>query len=118
MSANLDFSQLVQDYQDIHLLLDAQWPIDSDNERLAARSLKLTEEIGELCTEVLNEMGLQRQEKLDAYDRQHLEDEWADAFGSLLLLGIELGFTEETIAKAMDRKIQLTMERLQQPEEA
>lgn len=102
--------QLLDDYRDIHLMLNAQWPIDSENERTFARMLKLTEEVGELSNEILNKMGLQRQAKIDAYEDVHLEDELADVLGSTLLLALELNIDIET---AIKRKIQFTMERLQ-----
>jgi NTP pyrophosphatase (non-canonical NTP hydrolase) len=101
--------QLVEDYRDIHLMLNAQWPLESPYERLSARMLKLTEELGELSNEVLTKMGLQRQSKIDAFKEVHLEDELADVMGSLILLAIELDID---VAKVMERKVAFTLERL------
>ncbi len=106
----LTLEQLMADYRDIHLLLNAQWPLDSANERLFARMLKLTEEVGELSNEVLTKMGLQRQAKIDAFEELHLEDELADVIGSALLLAVELDID---IATIMKRKIAYTLMRLQ-----
>lgn len=108
--ANLTLQQLLQDYKDIHLLLNAQWPLENQNERVFARTLKLQEELGELCNEILTMMGLQRQAKIDAFEDVHLEDEIADVIGSVLLLAIEL---DVDIAAIMKRKIAFTLERLQ-----
>lgn len=91
-------------------MLNAQWPIESDAERVFARMLKLIEEMGELSNEILTKTGLQRQAKIDAFKHHHLEDEFADVFGSLLLLGIEL---EIPVAEVMKRKIAYTIDRLQ-----
>lgn len=101
--------QLVADYRDIHLMLNAQWPLDTANERLAGRMIKLTEETGELANEILTKMGLQRQAKIDAYEEVHLEDELADVMGSLILLSIELDIN---IVEIMKRKVAFTLERL------
>jgi NTP pyrophosphatase (non-canonical NTP hydrolase) len=106
---SLTLRQIISDYQDIHLLLNAQWPIESKNERLFARMLKLTEELGELSNEVLTKLGLQRQEKIDAYEESHLEDELADVIGSAILLAVELDID---LAEVMKRKIDFTVERL------
>ncbi len=108
-TSTLTLQQMISDYQDIHLLLNAQWPIESKNERLFARMLKLTEELGELSNEVLTKLGLQRKEKVAAYEEYHLEDELADVIGSAVLLAIELDID---LAAIMKRKIDFTIDRL------
>jgi len=114
-SDNLTLDELLSDYRDIHLMLNSQWPIESTNERIFARTLKLMEEIGELSNEILTKMGLQRQAKIDAFQQHHLEDEFADVLGSLLLMGIEMDIDVAAVTK---RKIGFTLERLQQEIEA
>lgn len=109
-SQNDTLEQLIADYRDIHLMLNAQWPLETENERLSARMLKLTEELGELSNEVLTKMGLQRQAKIDAYEDVHLEDELADVLASAILLAIELDID---VAKVMKRKVAFTIDRLQ-----
>lgn len=110
-SDNFTLEQMMSDYRDIHLLLNAQWPLESENERLFGRMLKLTEEVGELSNEVLTKLGLQRQSKIDAYREHHLEDELADVIGSAVLLAIELDID---LAAIMKRKIEFTADRLAQ----
>lgn len=108
--ADLTLDQLMADYRDIHLMLNAQWPIESDSERAFARTLKLMEELGELANELLTKMGLQRQSKVDAFEEQHIEDELADVLASVLLLAVELDID---VKKIMTRKISHTVSRLQ-----
>lgn len=108
---SLSLEQMLREYQDIHMMLNAQWPLETQNERIFARMLKLTEELGELSNEVLTKMGLQRQSKIDAFKERHLEDELADVIGSALLLAIEM---DVDIATIMKRKIAYTIDRLQQ----
>lgn len=102
--------QLLSDYRDIHLMLNAQWPIESNNERVFARTMKLVEEVGELSNEILTKTGLQRQSKIDAFEEEHLQDELADVLGSVLLLAVELGID---VPAVMQRKVSFTLERLQ-----
>lgn len=110
-SADLTLDQMMNDYRDIALMLNALWPIESEAERVFARTLKLTEEMGELSNEILTKMGLQRQAKVDAFKEHHLEDELADVLGSVLLLALELDIDIKAI---MQKKIAFTIERLQQ----
>lgn len=114
-SDELTLDQLMSDYRDVSLMLDALWPLEPTNERIAARMLKITEEVGELSNEVLTKMGLQRQAKVDAFKESHLEDELADVLGSVLLLAVEL---EIDVKAIMSKKLAFTVERLQQELEA
>ncbi len=67
----------------------------SQTERILSRTVKLTEELGELCDEVLAYNKDQRQEKLDQNDGSNLAHEFADVIITTLLL-----------AKSMDVDIQ------------
>lgn len=100
----------MSDYRDVSLMLDALWPLGPTNERIAARMIKVTEEVGELSNEILTKMGLQRQAKVDAFKEHHLEDELADVLGSILLLAIELDIDVKAI---MTKKLAFTVDRLQ-----
>ena len=57
-----------------------------EREHIFARMVKLSEEMGELASEVLASQGEQRKEKLKDTNREELEDEFADVFLSLLFL--------------------------------
>lgn len=46
--------------------------------RILARTVKLTEEVGELCEEVLSHCAFQRREKLEGKDKDNLPGEFAD----------------------------------------
>jgi len=58
----------------------------TQQERILARTVKLTEELGELCNEVLAFNGDQRKEKLDNHDKNDLPNEFADVIITTLLL--------------------------------
>ncbi len=66
------------------------------------RTVKLAEEMGELASEVLSSLELQRKSKLSKAKRVHLENEWADTFFSLVLLAITLDIPTRT---AIERRI-------------
>lgn len=54
--------------------------------RWLGRSVKLTEEVGELCGAVLSHASLQRTKKLDAWKPENLSEEFADVIITALLL--------------------------------
>ena len=76
----------------------------SDQEkRILARTVKLTEELGELCNEVLAYNSLQRKQKLDNHDKENLPEEFADVIITTLLLAKAMNID---IEKALERKIE------------
>ena len=80
----------------------------TQQERILARTVKLTEELGELCNEVLALNGDQRQEKLDKYDKNNLPNEFADVIITALLLAKSM---DVDIRKALTNKIKEINER-------
>jgi NTP pyrophosphatase (non-canonical NTP hydrolase) len=88
--------------------LNRQFPMDKNTLTLA-RMVKITEEFGELSDEVLSHLKLQRQEKLDTFQYEHLEKEFADVLGSVLLLAINLDID---VKKIFERRLVELNERL------
>jgi NTP pyrophosphatase (non-canonical NTP hydrolase) len=70
--------------------------------RILARTVKLTEELGELCDEVLAHNSLQRKEKLEERDSHNLSEEFADVVITALLLAKAMDID---ITKALENKI-------------
>ncbi|MBI2667465.1 hypothetical protein HYX17_01710 [Candidatus Woesearchaeota archaeon] len=58
----------------------------TEKERILARTVKLTEELGELCNEILIYNKDQRKEKLENHDKENLQEEFADIIITTLLL--------------------------------
>lgn len=73
-----------------------------EEKRILARTVKLTEELGELCDEVLSYNSMQRKDKLDNHDANNLSDEFADVLITTLLLAEVM---EVDIEKALKQKI-------------
>lgn len=74
---------------------------DDQEKRILARTVKLTEELGELCNGVLAHNSLQRKQKLDNYDKENLPEEFADVIISTLLLAKAMNVD---IEKALEKK--------------
>ena len=71
--------------------------------RILARTVKLTEELGELCNEVLAHNSMQRKQKLDNHNKDNLPEEFADVIITTLLLAKAMNVD---IEKALERKIE------------
>jgi len=83
---------------------------DLEQERVVlARTIKLTEELGELCQEVLAHCSLQRKQKLEDYNKEKLPEEFADVLITALLLAKSMNVDVE---KALEKKIQKINKRL------
>ncbi len=76
----------------------------SQKERILARTVKLSEELGELCNEVLASNKDQRKEKLDTHDKNNLLNEFADVIITTLLLAKSMNVDiEEALIKKIDK---------------
>jgi NTP pyrophosphatase (non-canonical NTP hydrolase) len=81
----------------------------SDQEVILARTVKLAEEFGELCEEVLAYNALQRKQKLDNHDKENLPEEFADVIITALLLARSMNVN---IEKALEKKMQRLHQRV------
>lgn len=55
---------------------------------ILARTVKLNEEVGELCNDILSILKLQRKSKLDKFDRRNIYQEFADVVITIMQLAI------------------------------
>jgi NTP pyrophosphatase (non-canonical NTP hydrolase) len=76
-----------------------------EEKRILARTVKLTEELGELCDEVLSHVSLQRKVKLDKHDANNLPGEFADVVITTLLLAEVMKVDIEKALKMKIKKI-------------
>ena len=67
------------------------------------RTVKLTEEVGELSSNILAHVGLQRDHKLQSYQKKDLAAEFSDVFITVLLLAASLEINTE---EALEQKIE------------
>lgn len=70
--------------------------------RILARSVKLTEELGELCDEILAYNSMQRKQKMVNRNKNNLSAEFADVLITTLLLAKAMDVNTE---KALEQKI-------------
>jgi NTP pyrophosphatase (non-canonical NTP hydrolase) len=70
--------------------------------RILARTVKLSEELGELCNAILATHSMQRKEKLANHNRKNLSEEFADVIITTLLLAKSMDIN---IEKALEEKV-------------
>lgn len=70
--------------------------------RVLARTVKLSEEVGELSNEVLANLTFQREQKLRNHQKEKLAEEFADVVITTLILANSMAVD---IGKALERKI-------------
>ncbi len=98
----MKFEELLEaiDYFDSYL--NEKFPISGLREKMFARTVKLNEEVGELCAEVLAFDGDQRDEKLQNSNQETLEGEFADVIITTLLLAKTM---DVDVRKSLKNKI-------------
>lgn len=106
----MDFKELQSAIEEIDGHLNAKFPIDSQREKMFARTVKLNEEVGELCNEVLAFDGDQRAEKLQHSSKETLENEFADVIITTYLLAKTM---KVDMSQALERKIERVRKRFQ-----
>jgi len=75
----------------------------TERERILACTVKISEEFGELCDEVLSSLGDQRKGKMENHDPDGLSDEFADVIITTFLLAKLMNVD---IPKALSKKIE------------
>ncbi len=90
------------------IMRDAKNGTASERERILARTVKMFEEAGELCDEILASMGWQRKEKLSNHTPETLADEFADVTITLFLLARTIGVD---MPSALKKKIEAIRKR-------
>lgn len=80
----------------------------NSQERILSRAVKLSEETGELSSNVLSFNANQRKEKLEAYDAANLPQEFADVIITTFLLAASMNVD---IERGIDAKVEKIKER-------
>jgi len=82
--------------------LNQRYPQLDSEKMLLARTVKMSEEMGELSENILGVLGLQRSEKLQHLDQKHLGREFADLIITTFLTAKSAGVD---VWQAMEEKI-------------
>ena len=87
-----------------------QYRLYSQKEKeILTKTVKLNEEVGELCNDILSILKLQRKAKLQKFDRRNMYEEFADVIITAMQLAIAAGVDVE---RAVGDKLKKIEERL------
>ena len=100
---HMDFKELQATVAYFDEYLTKKYPLSTQREKIYARTVKITEEMGELCNEVLAYNGDQRADKLDENNKEKLMDEFADVILTTLILARSMNVS---IEEALEKKIE------------
>ncbi|MBT3814446.1 hypothetical protein HOE37_02830 [Candidatus Woesearchaeota archaeon] len=96
----------IQDLKDfskrMHKKLESYYDFDDPRKLNLPMTVKIMEELGELCDDVLAHSGLQRKEKLENKDMENLQEEFADVILTTCNLAENMGVD---IEEALKKKI-------------
>jgi NTP pyrophosphatase (non-canonical NTP hydrolase) len=101
----MDFDELLSFIKAEDERLRKHYGYPDEEKRALARTVKVAEEFGELCNEVLAANSLQRKQKLDNHEREKLDEEFADVLFSTLLLASAMNVNIEKAIKNKMEKI-------------
>jgi NTP pyrophosphatase (non-canonical NTP hydrolase) len=100
----MEFQELIDAVNQIDLQLNEYYhglQIDREK-RILARTVKLNEEVGELCEQVLSYNSMQRKVKVEVHNKESLADELADVIITTFLLAKSM---DVNMSEALDRKV-------------
>lgn len=87
-----------------------KYTVESPKEReILAKTVKLNEEVGELCNDILGILKLQRKSKLDKFDKRNIYQEFADVILTVIQLAHAAGVD---IERAVNDKMKVIEQRL------
>ena len=73
---------------------------------ILTKTVKLNEEVGELCNDILSILKLQRRSKLEKFDKRHMYEEFADVIITAIQLASSAGVNVERAIEDKVRKIE------------
>lgn len=74
----------------------------AQEQEVLSRTVKLNEEVGELCNDILSILKLQRKAKLESFDKKNIYQEFADVILTTIQLANAAGVDVE---RAIDDKL-------------
>lgn len=87
-----------------------QYTLYTEREKeILTKTVKLNEEVGELCNDILSILKLQRKAKLQRFDRRNMYEEFADVIITAMQLAVTAGVDVE---RAVSDKLKKIEERL------
>ena len=106
----MDLKELEEKVKKISNKANFDYTLSTPREKeILAKTVKLNEEVGELCNDILSILRLQRKSKLEKFDKRNIYQEFADVLITLAQLAISANVD---LDRAVNDKIKTITERM------
>lgn len=99
----MNLKNLEERIKNLHSEIKPRYKVYTNQEKdILYNTVKLNEEVGELCNDILAILKLQRKSKLDKFDKRNIYEEFADVLITTIFLAIAAGVD---IERALNDKL-------------
>lgn len=107
----MNITQLQEKIRVLNDKIKPQYKLYTPREKeILTKTVKLNEEVGELCNDILGILKLQRRAKLDNFDKRNIYQEFADVIITTIQLAVASGVDLE---RAIENKLKKIDERIE-----
>lgn len=110
----MNLKQLQETIKEQNVRTRPHYKLYSQQEKeILTKTVKLNEEVGELCNDILSVLRLQRKAKLEKFDKRNFYEEFADVIITTLQLASVAGVDIERAVRDKIKKIEKRFEKEQ-----
>lgn len=103
----MNFKDVEEKLKEISKYSSVQYTLRTPKEQeILSRTVKLNEEVGELCNDILSILKLQRKAKLEKFDKRNIYQEFADVILTTMQLAIAAGVDVERAINDKLKKVE------------
>lgn len=103
----MNLTNLQEKIKQLNQKTPPRYRLSSPVEReILAKTVKLNEEVGELCNDILSILKMQRKSKLDRFDKRNMYEEFADVIITAMSLATTAGVDVERAINDKLKKIE------------
>lgn len=100
----MNLKSLEERIKNLHSEITPLYKVHTEKEKeILYNTVKLNEEVGELCNDILSILKLQRRSKLDKFDKRNIYEEFADVLITTIILALAAGVD---IERALNDKLE------------
>ncbi|HKC14965.1 MAG TPA: MazG-like family protein [Patescibacteria group bacterium] len=105
----MNLKNLEERIKNLHSEIKPRYKVYTNEEKdILYNTVKLNEEVGELCNDILAILKLQRKSKLAKFDKRNIYEEFADVLITTIILAVAAGVD---IERALNEKLEKIEER-------
>lgn len=103
----MNLTSLQEKVRDLNEKKRPQYKLYTPREKeILTKTVKLNEEVGELCNDILSVLQLQRRSKLEKFDKRNIYEEFADVIITTMQLAVAAGVNIERAVGDKLKKIE------------